>query len=494
MSDYFEKYPASSDSLRELARNASGSGSAFVDVRGKLDSGHRDALDEVSDDLNGAIGPTIEPYMANASQAAQAAIWAACQLEIFADAVDAYNETSSDPRSIEKLNAAFDDLASNEIRHAAGPLNREKARLEAELDDAASSVSSALENGPTEADLKREWQAGNLSVAAIVAWPGLGLSLTDLPVDLKNSAITEAGLGHLSDEKLANALGDAQLNLEVREAILESRKDAVEKFQEDWKPTVQPGLGRDSTDSNAENVSGLIVGPDGHVYPVGIPQDRPASDTPVLEAQGDVIPDDGTGSGWTTVNRSQGEVAFGEEIDLSAQTTFAILGASARHGLTNPSGEWQSIGKDQGEYLVFKGEATYVADGTETPADPKRPQLGPYPEEMRPGDDEYRNRPDSYRHMSEEEYRRSANAYRPSDAATLAIGTLEGLSNAQQAEFNRHWITEVVLQENESGERRAVINMYQVQTNGEDLRVGHLYGTVDPETGELTSYSDPGEK
>ena len=472
MSELFSTYPASSDSIREIARKTSASGTAFIDVRDEIDSSHRDALDQVAGDLNSFIGPKVGPYKADASQAAKAAIWAACQLENFADAIDVYNKTSIDPRSISKLNQAYADLAADEIRHSSGALHREKAALDDVLDEAAAKTAGNLDEEPTDADIEREWKEGNLPVAAIAAWPHLKLRLTDLPVVITNSAITLEGLRHLSDKQLAAALADGNLNFEIRNTILKNREGAVDIFKDNWTLTIQAGRPPDTP--CGENINGVVVGPEGHVFPVDVPDGPPESDTPVIRAQGDVILDDGTGSGWRTVGRSTGKIAFGEEVDLTAQTTYATLGSSARVGLTDPPGEWQSIGEDQDQYLHIDGEATYVADGTDTPDELVRPTLDPYPDYMKPPDEN--------------------NMHRASNGATLVVGTLEGLNNAQQAESNRHWMTEVVLQENDNGERRAVVNMYQVQTNGQGLRVGHLFGTVDPATGEIIAYSDPSKE
>ncbi|MDN5854269.1 MAG: hypothetical protein L0K86_15740, partial [Actinomycetia bacterium] len=345
MSEHFPVYPASSESIRQIARKTAGSGTAFVDVRHRIDSTHRAALAEAAGDLNAAIGPKVAPYMANASQAAQAAIWAACQLELFADAIDVYNKTSTNPRSINNLNTAYAELDGDPLRRGERELTQEKHRLDGVLDDAAVSIANNIDREPTDAEIEREWKAGNLPVAAIGAWPDLKLRLTDLPPGLTNSAITEAGLRHLSDKRLAGALADPDLNLHLRDAIIDSRPDAVAILAKNWELTRDTETGEDML--CRPNSNGQIVGPDGRLYNVTIPGDAPESDIPVMGPINDNIRDDGAGSGWITVGSETGDIAYGNEIDIGDKVAFVIAGTA---GAGKPIGHWQSIGSEQSTY------------------------------------------------------------------------------------------------------------------------------------------------
>lgn len=466
MSEYFAEYPASSESIRQIARGTADSGTSFVDVRERIDSSHRAALAEAAGDVNAAIVPMVGPVSTDALQAARAATWAACQLERFADAIDIYNKTSTDPRSISKLNAAHDQLDSDPLCRGQRALIREKELLDGVLDDAATSIAGNLDREATDGEIRYAWKAGNLSVAAITAWRDLNLRLTDLPTGMADPAVTGAGLQHLSDERLAEALADPDLNLDVRNAIIESRPDAVAILARNWELTR-------NTETRGDliclpTVSGQIVGPDGHLYNVTIPGEALEYDVPVIGPVNDNIPDDGWRSGWTTVASRDGEIAFGEEIDFGDTVAFIIAGTA---GLGKPFGRWQAIGSEQGSYVSMTDGSVTLNDGTNAPEEANRPVFGPYPDSMTPP--EYNN------------------MYKASNAAYLAIGGLEGLTNAQQAEFNRHYATEVVFQEGEDGERRAVINLYQVQTDGEQIRIQQGYATVDPETGEIVPYYEP---
>ena len=423
-------------------------------------------MNEAAGDLHTMMGPLVTPFVADSSKVSRQAIWAACQLEKFADAIDVYNDTSSDPRSISKLNSAYEDLEPDGLGRGQRALQNEKERLDAQLDDAANAVARNLDREPTNGEILREWKTGNLPVAAIGAWPGLKLKLTDLPTLATNSAITVAGLRHLSDERLAGALENPELNLSVREAILEERPEAVAILSRNWELTRDTMTGADFM--CRPNSNGQIVGPDGRLYNVTIPGDAPESDIPVMGPMNDNILDDGANSGWTTLGSRDGDIAYGEEIDIGDKIAFVLAGTA---GLGKPMGDWQSIGADQSQYVHMTDGSVTLNDGTQAPTEGGRPPLGPYPDSMTPPDHN--------------------NMYRGSNAAFIAITALEGMNNAQQAEFNRHYATEVVFQEGENGERRAVINLYQTQTDGEDIRIKQGFATVDPETGDIVPHYDP---
>lgn len=467
MAAQFQRYPSSSESIRALARKSGDSATAIAALRRDVDSGHKAALSEAAGDLNSAMGPMIGPFLANASEVARGAIWASCQLERFADAIDTYNTTSTEPRSISKLNAAYDGLDGDPLRRGERALIEEKGRLDGELDAAARTVARNLDRDPTDQQVLREWKAGNLPVAAIAAWPDLRLKLTELPFGATNTAISAAGLRNLSDERLADALADPDLNLSVRAAILDASPDAVAILAREWK------LAHDTetrTDGLCRiNSNGQIVGPDGRLYYVTIPGGPPESGVPVMRPMNDNILDDGAGSGWTTLGSRDGEIAYGKEIDWGDQVAFVLAGTA---GTGKPIGEWQSIGEDQSQYIRTTDGSVTIVDGTEPPFEPtNEPTWGPLPE----------------RYWIDP----LAGYDKKTSAAWLISSGLEGLNNAQQAENNRHYATEVVFQENADGELRAVINMYQVQSNGAEIRIQQGYGTVDPETGDIVPATPP---
>ena len=467
MSQY-ARYPASSASVREIARRSSGSATTINDVERKVNSAHGDALAEAAGDVNESIQPLTAPFKGDASAVTRAAIWASCQLEKFADAIDVYNDTSADPRSISKLNSAHEQLDADPVAQGARALDREKLRLDQQIDDAASAVATNIGREPAENEILEEWEAGNLPVAAISAWPAAGLKLTDLPFGAQNTAVTAGGLSHLSDDELADALADADLNESVRDAIIENRPGAVTALNEDWDLDSASTRPYGYCTPDGATKSGMIVGPDGRLYEVTIPGPRPASDTPMIGRPNDAIPDDGANSDWTTVGSRDGSMAFGDPVDASDRVAWVLSGVGG------PIGEWQSVGSDQGDYVTTVDGAAYLNDGTQPQQIPEAPVTGPVPDSHMPPDPTTR-----------------ARVERGMGALSLVTSTLEGLNGAQQAEYNRHYASEVVFQENSEGELRAVINLYQVQSDGEELRVDIGHGQVDLETGDIERYTPP---
>ena len=387
MSAQFSRYPASSDSIRAIARRSSDAATSIDGLHGDVDRGHRAALTEAEGDLHTFMGPMLAPFKSDASQVSRQAIWASCQLELFADAIDVYNETSTDPRSINKLNAAADDLEDDGLRRGHQTLLQEKERLDADLDDAANAVARNLDRKPSNKEILREWKAGNLPLAAIGAWPGLGLKLTDLPTLSTNTAITVSGLRHisqvrnLSDKRLAGALVDPELNLSVREAILKERPGAIAILSRNWK------LSRDMSNRAdwmcRPNSQGQIVGPDGRLYNVTVPGEAPKSDpdVPKMSPLNDNIPDDGTKTGWKTLGSRDGEIAFGEKQDWADHTAHLFAGLA---GTGNSTSDWQSIGKDHSLYVRMNDGSVALNDGTGAPNEGDHPPLGPVPDSMVP--------------------------------------------------------------------------------------------------------------
>lgn len=468
MSPHYERYPASSNAVRGIARRTSGSGTTINDLQGKVDTAHRSALSEAAGDVKEAMQPTTAPFKANATEVTRAALWASCQLEVFADAIDVYNDTSSDPRSISKLNAAYEDLDGDPLARGLRALNREKERLDAQLDDAATSVASKIDRSPTDQEIREAWADGNLPVAAISAWPGAGLKLTDLPFTATNTAVTPGGLSHLSDDELATALANANLNESIRDAIIENRPGAVAALNKDWNLTTASTRPAMECSMDGDRTSGQIVGPDGRLYTVTIPGPRPESDVPVMGPQNDAIPDDGAGSGWATLGSRNGSMAFGDPIDASDRVAWVLS------GLDGPVGEWQSIGSDQQNYVTTTDGSANINDGSQPRPDTEAPPTGPIPDSQLPPDPSTR-----------------ARVERGIGAVSLVTSGLEGLNAAQQAEYNRHYASEVVFQENAEGERRAVIDLYQVQSNGDELRVDIGHGEINRDTGEIERYTPP---
>ncbi|UPK75109.1 hypothetical protein MU582_00300 [Nocardioidaceae bacterium SCSIO 66511] len=457
MPDLFPLYPASSAAVRAAARSGHGAAEAFGRVSESVEARHRAAAAEATDDLRATLdGPSYGPLTTDANALQRGAIWAASQVEVFADAIDIYNESSKAPRSIRKLNAAYAEATGTKPEDPAlkGQLTMEKEQLDRALDQAAEQVAAKLSRPPTDAEVRELWRAGNLPMAAIAAWPGLNLRLTDLPFEIRDTAVTAEGLRYLTDQHLVDALLNPNLNPEVRQLILENRPTAVELLAQQWQLTPETKARLDFL--CVPNSDGQIVGPDGRLYYVQRPGPGPAYDGPVIGAPNDFIGDDGPGSTWRTLISRDGAIAYGDPMDLATTMAFVLAG-----DIGKPSGKWQSIGDQQGAYVTMEDGSVRLNDGTQAPNDQAPPPGGPVPEGMKP-----------------------PNPYNGGDIANGGLGLLidgaEGLNNAQQAEFNRHYATEVTFQEDADGNRRAVINLYQVQADGEKVRIDHSYADIGP--------------
>ncbi|UPK77071.1 hypothetical protein MU582_10670 [Nocardioidaceae bacterium SCSIO 66511] len=421
---HYEYYPATSGSVRGIARQSNGSADAIAGVESNVESDHRAAISEAAGDAQTAIKPITKPIVGDAAQVKRRAIWSACQLEKFADAIDKYNKTSSDPRSIDRLNKAFDKLTKEKKDSGGRALDVEKGRLDTQIDDAAEQVANNLDREPTDAEVRLEWRAGNLPASAVMAFPGAHLKLGDLPPGTADTAITEDGLKAFTDGGLADVLADPDLNSKVRDLILDTRQGAVDEFAKDWKmgDHLHPG---GNCNAKTGSSMGRIIGPDGRVYDLS-------------------PPGDGTENGWDPVMSKNGSITVGDDSDPTA-FLFSPYG---------PNGDYQSIGPDQEKYLH---DAL-----TAPPVGVEGPLTGPIPDSQKP--------PPIDRMVG---------------ASDLVRDALEKLENVNQAEANRHYASQISFQENEDGSRRAVITTYQVQSDGEDIRVKVGYATLDPESGHL---------
>lgn len=471
MGDLFPPYPATSAAVRTAARQTRGAADAVDGVRHSFKRRHRRAIREVEGDIAGRVyDGFVGPVDATAVELLRGGIWAAAQLEVFADAIDVYNETSINPRSIRKLNEAYATATQNkdEDPDLRADLKLEKRVLEAYLDDVALDVAANLDRDPSAHELLALWQAGNLPMSAIGAWAHLDLKLTDLPLGLRDTAITAEALGRLTDQQLVDLLRDPSLSIGIRQTILETQPDAVALLNEQWQLTTA-GISNQNPECIL-NSSGQIVGPDGRLYTILTPGEAPPPldpNIPILTSPNDFIGDDNGAGPWHTLGSRDGKITYGEPVDLSSKIAFVLAGTA----LTGkPIGEWQSIGADQEQYVTTYDGVAQVNDGTQPPEPAERPIMGPIPDSHLP-----------YEPWNVGGLPPNNTIDRSFGATWIAINGLEGLNNAQQAEYNRHYSTEVVFQESVDGQLRAVINIYQVQSNGEEVQVGHSYGEVGPD-------------
>lgn len=465
MTALFDPYPASSAAVRDAARRGQSSAAELDAVGQSFSQQHQVAVNEAEGDLKGWLAgeviqapgaaqsaPPLNQPFEDSRVLQRAAVWAAAQMERFADAIDDYNENSTKPRSISRLNLAYADVAGTaNAGQLVKILKDEKAALDAELDGCAGRIVDALGREPTDDEIRAAWRAGNLPTRAVGLWPDLKLDLSDLPRGHVDTTVDVASLRELTDQQLVDALNDPELNADIRQLILDNRPSAVQLLADQWELTA---------DTEAEGFcrNGVIVGPDGRLYSVDIPQPNENDTVGAASGEGDQIPDDGSGSGWTTMTSRHGSIEYGDPVGLREQIAF-VIGGVKTYG-------WQSIGPDQEQYVAMDDGMAYVNDGTQPDPEYQKPpdgQVNPYPGE----------------HTYPEPYN---GGQRTADITGMVTGVLEGLNEAQEYEYNRHYATEVTFQENANGDRRAVINYYQVQANDEGtVRLEQLYGIVDDE-------------
>ena len=462
MTDLFAPYPASSASVRTAARSGQASAGAIAAVETSVAVRHRATLDEAEGDLRGWLAgedsTLLEQSRTDFGALQRSAVWAAAQLERFADAIDDYNVNSTEPRSISKLNAARRDATGTaNLGLVVEGLKQEKTALDTELDECAARIAESLDREPTADELRNAWLAGNLSSRAVNLWPDAGLKLSDLPYGMRDAGVYVNDLDSLTDQQLADALKDVDLNPTIRQAILSDHPEAVALLSEQWEfngdTRALPG--------NVCN-EGWIVGPDGQLYNVEIPGPGEEHDGPIVTAGTDFIPDDNNGptqpglAGWGTVDSREGSLEFGEEPPFGAAVLAGAIGGIKSYG-------WQSAGGDQQAYVVMNNGHVYLAD------------------ELPEGSDY--NRPPSVAETTKDSTTGKDTGQVASPGAEgvdNVVRALEGAVIEVQAEDGRHYATDVTFQlDPTTGERRAVINIYQVETNGEEIRISHMNGIVD---------------
>ncbi len=209
----FEYYPVSATTIHEAAADIDVHASGLGTIRSQLDRENRRVLS--------AVGGAIREPMAGAQRMAafgvsrveQAAAYASGCLHLFGDFVSEYDHDGTNPRSVDRLNAAYAEASLNDFgldpadyatgngppardydadwheRRAdlIGILAVEYRQLEARLDAQAESVAAMLDRGPNPDDLRTLWTLGALQSGAEEIWPSLSdVPLYRLPPDLRD--------------------------------------------------------------------------------------------------------------------------------------------------------------------------------------------------------------------------------------------------------------------------------------------------------------------
>ncbi len=227
----FQYYQVSAGQVRSAAEDTRSKGDAVHTLVGQVEQEHQGAVQAVEGALNYTVISAPEHAREAAEDVARKTVWASCQLEDFADAIDVFNTGSTEPPSIQGLNTLYyqgtvnnfgvsavdypdnateqqrsqaDTRHSNDVSGARAALiadlQAKWRQLDANLDAAATRVAGNLQREPTDAEIEAAWKAGNLPLSAMLLWPSLNLSVHDIPGGLP------ADLAQMTNEELADYL------------------------------------------------------------------------------------------------------------------------------------------------------------------------------------------------------------------------------------------------------------------------------------------------
>jgi hypothetical protein len=477
----YEYYPASPGSIRGAANQARGHAGSLSGVLERVSGEHRAAVNVSEGVIVGSMSTATQGPVNYASAVNRKAIWSAAQLESFADAIEVYNRDSSDPWSIEKLNAKVDmgvqayfclaipgaDASQQDVNNYRNLVAQKEGelqsildghfqRLDANLDQSASTIAGALGKDPSDADIIAMWKAGNLPAYAALAWPEL--NLRSIPIN----GIDE-NLFDLSKDQLFARLRskDSALSAAELEWLMVNYPTHMQQFSQEWTidNAVMLPPGQSPAGYSGPNSHGLILGPDGQWYPVMIPQGpapSPGGQPSIGSPYGSLYP--GTG-GWVTLDSRQGPLSVGEEPPEWLIILGGLAGANYKmHGDL-------SVGENQTDYLTYDQYGNVQAH-QQIPDKPPawgRPPAAPPPELSAAP-------PGTYDVVEAQRVDPMKNRV---DAAGgvlgLTIGGLQGAVTNEQIDANNSYAGNVTFQDNGYG-RRAVIQLSQLtydQSSGE---------------------------
>jgi hypothetical protein len=504
MYDYYE---ASPEAVRLEAFHARSSSAALYHVSDNVSGRHRDALAATDGDLTLAMTGADRQVVDYTSKVNRSAIWAALQVENFADAIETYNTGSTDPMSISRLNAkvqSVNEMGISVVLCLAGPqptgagdtvtqaeklqwtqqqegayqaqLDAHYRRLGEQLDRAAEKISTALRDGPSDAAIIAAWKAGNLPGYAALAWPELNLNR--IPIDG-----VDPSLLNISGDDIAGLLGNRDNPLSEAELEWLRLNFPVDmaNFANNWTldgKTIPAG----ESPAGMEDVHapyGWILGPDGRWYPVGVPTPNAPSDQPAFTATGSsTFPND---PGWLTLGHRQGPLYVGNEPIRWLNIVSGLAGGNPQ--IYGP----QSIGENQSDYLSYDSNGAVYTHGQL--AD-RNPAWG-LPKGLPPGSPPTVP-PGTYNPVeameSSDRYIRTQAA---SSALSLTIGGLRGAVLNEQIDANNSYHGNITFQQGADGQYRAIVQTSQIEydrDSGEVNSTPQMGNAVLDEDGNFQPY------
>lgn len=441
----------------------------------------------------------------------QASLWAAGQMETWADAVETYNRDSTDPMSIMRLNALVNQAQTRSVywgrlydprtlgdpspgdpgysygqdyssvdQQALNALNsryqhyldREHARLRQNFDDAALEVAHALKAGPTPAQVRQLWRAGNLPPWAAVVWPEL--ELASLPVRGVRPSIVH---GTATDFFELLASPDSALTPQELEYARFVYAEDMATFNEDWSPATAPRLAQGETPAGYDGndaALGWIQGPDGAWYPIVKPSRGEPSPTGTSAGPSNTTLLYSDVGDWTTLDHRV------QQLQTDTETwhmpdwfwpAYGLLGGTIPDPKAVPDGE---------DYLTWnlEGELLENRSPGEQPQSPDRPRgLGPQSPAWVPHKSDSVVDPWTSEPLTTPRTPTRANA---AAAVDLAINAMRGVLLTDQLDATHTYGSNITFQTNPDGQTRAVIQMaqYQYDSNG-DPHLEQFYGGID---------------
>lgn len=462
----FPYYPVTADTLRASVEDMHRRAQRLAAVISHVDKTAQPALSAVEGIFAGLLEARRHEVGGRGSVITAKAVFAAGTVQLFADGVDAFDSSVAAMNvniHAVRIRAGQPGEQGVDVDAVTASWLPDYQRAEADLDAVALQVSSMLQRGPNEADIKSLWADGNLPESAALVWPEwLKYSqLKALPADLDQMTPDELAryLAKLAKDHpyLARLLGrqapEAYALMLAKYGDFALTADG-NRFDPRRATRLLPGV-------CGPGPGGILIGPDGLPYPVMVPQ-TPTSDGPVI-SRGGPIPDMAAG-GWRTTASRTGDIQIGDEGGLRLGLAFFLAGDAA------PDQARHSVGTSQQQYLRFAPDGTVSlvdqdqVDRAKPPGGDDMPTIDGPDESGLAGRDGAR-----------ETYNRTANSI------NLGTDVLRAVDNVKTYDANRSYAYQVVFQEDPAGIRRAVIVLNQLEPDDN----GHI--TVQQYVGAVKS-------